>query len=428
MKVVVLGAGVVGVMTAYYLGMDGHQVTLVDAADEVGTDASAANAGFLAPNDSFSWASPRVPWQLAQSLLGRATGLGVRLGRDLDLYRWGLRFLRECTPARSYRASVVQMRLAKYSQVVQRQIEDAEDIDYAVTRRGAFYLYRDAADLGRAARRMELFRQHGIEQRLVGMDEVVSLEPALGRAKQVFVGGIYGVSDASGDCAAFTRALADRCVRRFGARLLLRTSVRGLVAEGVMVRTVRTNDGDLAADAYVMCLGVGSARVARSVGVRLPIYPVKGYSATFPIRDAGQAPTMPAVEQSTLIAWSRLGDRVRMSSTAELVGYDRAWQPSNVYSICAMAREIFPAGLDLDAGRFRACLRPMTADGPPVLGVGRHHNLVYNTGHGHLGWTMAAGSGRVAADLVGGTSPAIDLAGLRPRGWVSGTRPYAASR
>lgn len=421
MHVAVLGGGVVGVATAYFLGRDGHDVTVIDSASEVGTDASAGNAGFLAPNDSFSWASPEAPVQLVRSLLGEPTGLRIRPGRDPAQYLWGLRFLRECTRSRSDRASVVQMRLSRYSQQIQQELELAEDINYSLTRRGSFYLYRDERRLQAAVRRIELFREHGISQRLLTMSEVVQLDPALDAARQTFAGAIYGADDGSGDCATFTRELAARCARRFRTRLLLDTRVLGLHRSGRSVLRARTTAGDIDADAFVLALGVGSARVGRTVGLHLPVYPVKGYSATFPVTTPAAAPSMPAVEQSTLIAWSRFGDRVRMSSTAEISGYGRDWNRRNVASIEALARNVFAEGIDVDRGSFRACLRPMTPDGPPIIGAA-FANLICNTGHGHLGWTMACGAGRVTADLVAGKQPDIDLTGMQPRSWLPGLR------
>ena len=358
-----------------------------------------------------------MPAALLRSLLGEPTGLRVRPGLDADRYRWGARFLLECTPARAHRASVAQMRLAAYSDTIHRELDRAEAIDYSLVRRGVFYLYRDARRRTARLRHTAVFRTHGIEQRRLSMAEVCDLEPALGAARSVFAGAIYGVGDSGGDCATFTRALAARCVERFGARFVLDTQVTGLVGAPDRAVAVRTSAGAIDADAFVLALGVGSPRVAGTLGVRLPVYPLKGYSATFPVRDPAGVPTISAVEQSTLIACSRFGDRVRMSSTAELAGYDRTWRPVDFTRIRALAREILP-GVDIERGSYRACLRPMTPDGPPILGVGRHRNVVYNTGHGHLGWTLAAGSGRVAADLVAGRPPAVDLTGMQPRGWL----------
>jgi D-amino-acid dehydrogenase len=420
MRVLVLGAGIVGVSTAYWLARDGHDVHVLDAAEDVATDASAGNAGFIAPNDSFAWASPAAPLDLVRSLLGAPTGLRVRPSADPEMYRWGLRFLRECTRAHAFRNSVEQMALSQYSAELQVEVEAEEAIEYAATRQGAFYLYRDQKKLAKAAARIPMFESHGIQQHVVTPEEIVARQPGLANVANLFVGAIYGVSDASGDCRVFTRALADRCRDR-GVEIELGTRVVGLDSDGDRITAVRTDHGSRTADAVVLCLGVGSAAVARTAGVRLPIFPFKGYSATFPVVDEAFLPTMPGVEQTSLIAWSRMTNGLRMSSTAEMTGYDRTWKQKNVASIVAMARELFGRGIDVERGEFRACLRPMTPDGPPVLGFGRHSNLLFNTGHGHLGWTMGVGSGRIAADLFAGRPPGV----VPARRWLSAAGPSA---
>lgn len=410
MRVLVLGAGIVGVATAYWLVRDGHEVEVIDAADDVATDASAGNAGFIAPNDSFAWASPSAPLDLVRSLLGAPTGLRIRPSADPQMYRWGLRFLRECTSTHAMRNSVEQMTLSQYSVRLQGEVEREEKIEYAVTRRGAFYLYRDAAKLAKAARRMLMFQNHGIEQKVVSVEQIVAEEPALGNAAHRFAGAIYGASDASGDCRTFTRELADR-TRAAGAQFTLGTRVAALTTDGHRVSSVATSRGNKTADMVVLALGVGSAAVARTAGLHLPIFPFKGYSATFPVVDPDRCPSVPAVEQTSLIAWSRFADRLRMSSTAEMVGYDRGWKPQNFASIVAMAGELFPDSVDVQRGEFRSCLRPMTPDGPPVIGFGKIENLLMNTGHGHLGWTMGVGCGRIAADLAAGLRPQVQPSG-----------------
>lgn len=407
MKIVVLGAGIVGVSTAYWLARDGHEVVVIDAAADIATDASAGNAGFIAPNDSFAWASPSAPLDLVRSLFGAPTGLRVRPSLDPAMYAWGLRFLRECTSSHAYRNSVEQMVLSQYSVRLQAEVEVDEGIDYSVTRLGALYLYRDPAKLEKAARRIPLFEKHGINQEVVGVDTIIAKEPSLTGAAGTFAGAIYGSSDASGDCRTFTRELARRCESKFGVRFALDTPVTALDSAGPRITRVMTGSGPIEADQFVLALGVGSTAIARTVGVKLPIYPFKGYSATFPVTNPDLVPVMPAVEQTSLIAWSRFEDRLRMSSTAEMVGYDRSWRSKDFASIIAMARELFAGGLDIDAGQFRSCLRPMTPDGPPVIGYGKYENLLANTGHGHLGWTMGLGSGRIAADLLAGRTPEV---------------------
>lgn len=411
MRVVVLGAGIVGTATAYWLAQDGHEVEVIDAADEVATDASAGNAGFIAPNDSFAWASPSAPLELMRSIFGAPTGLRIRPSLDPAMYTWGLRFLRECTSARAYRNTVEQMTMSQYSVRLQEEVESVESIEYSVTRRGAYYLYRDAQKLERAARRIPLFERHGIKQEVVSVDTIIENEPALAGAAAKFAGAIYGSSDASGDCRTFTRELAQRAEAKYGVRFSVQTPVSALRSDGDRITSAVTRTGQVHADLFVLSLGVGSTAVARTAGIKLPVFPFKGYSATFPIIDPDLVPTMPAVEQSSLIAWSRFANNLRMSSTAEMVGLERTWQPKDFEHIVSMAQELFPLGIDVGRGEFRACLRPMTPDGPPIIGYGKHSNLLINTGHGHLGWTMGMGTGRVAADLVAGRRPEVQPAG-----------------
>jgi D-amino-acid dehydrogenase len=224
---------------------------------------------------------------------------------------------------------------------------------------------------------------------------------------------VYSPTDASGNAQVFTQRVAEAC-ERLGARFRLGTRIRRLRAEGGRVTGVVAGDDVLTADVYVLSLGVGSPAVARTVGVRLPIYPAKGYSASFPIRDGG-VPTTGGVDEKVLVAWAPLGDRLRMTSTAEFAGFDRSTKESSFAAITRVARELFPDAADYGAGERRACLRPMTPDGPPVIGRGRHANLWFNTGHGHMGWTMACGSSRAVADLIQGRTPELDLTGHQYR-------------
>jgi D-amino-acid dehydrogenase len=341
------------------------------------------------------------------------------------MYRWSLRFLRECTRSRAFRNSVEQMELSQYSVRLQAEVEAEEGIQYSVVRRGAFYLYRDAHKLAKAAARIPLFESHGIEQEVVPVATIIDKEPALAAVASKFAGAIYGSSDASGDCRTFTRELARRCQEKYGVRFRTDTRVTALRSDGVRIASAETAAGPVRADLFVLALGVGSAAVARTAGVKLPIFPFKGYSATFPITDAGLVPEMPAVEQTSLIAWSRFANSLRMSSTAEMVGYDRGWTPKNFASILAMARELFAAGIDIGRGEFRSCLRPMTPDGPPIIGFGKHSNLLMNTGHGHLGWTMGLGTGLIATDLISGRRPAVQPSGRWLGATLSGGRCHA---
>jgi D-amino-acid dehydrogenase len=415
MRVLVLGGGIAGVTAAYFLAKDGHEVTLVEEQEGVGRDASAANAGIVAPGHSFAWASPKAPGMLLRSLLGHETAIRVRPRFDPALVAWGLRFLRECTAARARRNTIVKLRLCQYSQAVMSHLVRAEGIEYHAVNRGALYLFRDPREMEAGVRKMALLADHGQRQEILDPGQVARLDPAFEPVQRKIAGAVRDVGDSSGDSQLFTESLARICRDKLGVAVRLGTRVTGLRAEGDRVTGALTAAGLLTADAYVLALGVGAAPVARTVGVRLAVYPAKGYSSTFPVRPDGLAPTVPGVDEQWLVGWSRQGDRLRLTSTAEFAGYDRSWTPRDFSNILRLARDLFPAAADWDRGQFRACLRPMTPDGPPVLGRGRHGNLYFNAGHGHMGWTMAFGTARIVTDLVAGRKPDHDLAGLEPR-------------
>jgi D-amino-acid dehydrogenase len=415
MKTLVLGGGVVGVTTAYFLAKTGHEVTIVEEKDGLGLEASAGNAGIVAPGHSFAWASPAAPTMLLRSLRGEETAIRVRLGSDPHLYAWGLRFLRECTPTRARRNTLVKLRLCQYSQRVMGEVARSEGIDYHAVTKGALYLYRDPALLGAGIRKMALLAEHGQKQEILDAAGVAKLDPVFEPVQGKIAGAIRDLGDSSGDSRLFTERLGALCRDRLGVTVKLGTRITALRAGPDRIDAAVTSDGALTADSYVLALGVGSPLVARTAGVSLPIYPAKGYSSTFPLRAGGLAPIVPGVDEQWLVGWSRLGDRLRLTSTAEFAGYDWGWTPRDFNNILRFARDVFPDAVDYDRGEYRACLRPMTPDGPPILGLGRHRNLFFNCGHGHMGWTMACGTARIVADLMNGRMPELDLDGLTPR-------------
>ena len=415
MKTLVLGGGVVGVTTAYFLAKAGHEVTILEEKDGLGLEASAGNAGIIAPGHSFAWASPRAPAMLLRSLRGDETAIRVRLTPDPHLYTWGLRFLRECTAPRARRNTLIKLRLCQYSQGVLNEVARAEGIEYDAIAQGALYLYRDQAELEAGVKKMALLAEHGQKQEILDANAVAKLDPVFEPVKTRIAGAIRDLGDSSGDSRLFTEKLGALCRDRLGVGVKLGSRIIALRSGGDRIDGVVTNDGVLTADSYVLALGVGSPIVARTVGVSLPIYPAKGYSSTFPLRPGGRAPIIPGVDERWLVAWSRLGDRLRLTSTAEFAGYDWGWTPRDFNNILRFARDVFPEAVDFDRGEYRACLRPMTPDGPPILGLGRHRNLFFNSGHGHMGWTMACGTARIVADLMSGRMPELDLEGLTPR-------------
>jgi D-amino-acid dehydrogenase len=415
MNVVVLGGGVVGVACAYFLGRAGCRVTVVEEKEALGLEATSGNAGLIAPGHSFAWASPRAPRMLLESLRGRETAIRLRLGPDPHLYTWGLRFLRECTAGRARRNTLVKLRLSQYSQAVMTALVRDEGIEYEAITRGALYLYRDPAELEAGVRKMALLAEHGQKQEILDAGAVARLDPVFEPVQDRIAGGIRDLGDSSGDARLFSEDLARVAREKFGLEVRLATRARALRATGDRIEAVVTDQGDLRADSVVLAAGVHAPILAGTAGVRLPIYPAKGYSCTFPLRPGGLAPTIGGVDEQWLVGWSRLGDRLRLTSTAEFAGYDWGWTPRDFGNILRFARDVFPGAADYDRGQYRACLRPMTPDGPPILGQGRHRNLFFNCGHGHMGWTWACGTGQIVADVMTGRMPAIDLEGLTLR-------------
>jgi D-amino-acid dehydrogenase len=411
MRIIVLGGGVVGIATAYYLAKEGHEVEVVERQSRLAQDASSGNAGLIAPGHSFSWASPAAPKMLVQSLRGAETAIRVKLRPDPALVRWGLKFLAECPTPRAEQNTIVKLRLCQYSQGLLEEVAAEEGIDYRYAAGGVLYLYRDAQDLEAGYRKSALLREHGQDQEVLDAAATVAHEPALESARDRIAGAVLDKGDASGDCEVFTTELAARC-EALGVRIRLGTAVHRFECDASEIRGAVVDGETLHADAYVVALGVDSPALSRSAGYRLPVYPAKGYSVTFPIRAEHRPPTAGGVDEGTLVAWANFGDRLRMSSTAEFAGYSRSWAERDFSNILQMAKDLMPDAADYGAGQYRACLRPMTPGGPPLIGWGRHRNLFFNTGHGHMGWTMACGSGRIAADLIAKRQPAIDLTGI----------------
>lgn len=407
-----IGGGVVGVTTAYYLAQDGLEVTVIEREPALATLASGGNAGLIAPGHAFAWASPAAPMELLRSLTVADTALRINPLKAPGMVAWGLRFLRECTAERAVKNTVVKLRLAQYSQQKLDELAATEKLDYHDVHRGCLYLYRDRERFAGGVRRMKLIQDHGQEQSVLDPDGVAAVEPALAPVKDRIVGGIYGETDASGDSVKLTNDLAERC-RRMGVRFQLGTGVKRLIAAGGRVRAAETDAGAVESDVFVLAAGVHSPALSRTIGVRIPVAPAKGYCATFPIRDGGAAaPTVGGVDEQLLVAWCRMGDRFRLTGSAVFTGYETTYDERDFRGIMRLARDLFPDAADYEQGSYRACNRPMTADGPPILGTARHPNLYFNTGHGHMGFTMACGSSRIVADLVAGRPTDIPTAGL----------------
>ncbi|UCH76196.1 MAG: D-amino acid dehydrogenase [Rhodospirillales bacterium] len=414
MKVLVLGAGVAGVSAAWSLLRDGHQVEVVERQPQAALETSYANAGLIAPGHAFAWASPKAPRTLLRSLWRDDQALRLRLTADPRMWAWALRFLRQCTASRARINTLRKHALCLYSQRLFHELIAETGIDYDGRTGGLVYLYRTPESLARGVANMKILAEHGQQQEVVDPDRLAEIDPALAAARGRIAGAIYCPTDESGDARLFTAGLASLCEAR-GAVFHFACAVRAIVGAGDRIERVITDRGDMTADLYVLSLGCYSAQQVRPLGVALPIYPVKGYSVTVPLGAAGAAPAIGGVDEDHLVAYCPMGDRLRVTATAEFAGYSTSHRPADFRGMLRAIRELFPQGGDFARPDYWAGLRPMTPEGTPILGFGKHRNLCYNTGHGHMGWTMASGTAAIVADLVAGRSPELALDGMTPR-------------
>ena len=411
MKVLVLGSGVIGVSSAYQLAAAGHEVTVVDRQPAAALETSYGNAGEVSPGYSAPWAGPGVPLKAIKWLLMQHRPLVIRPHLDLGLVRWGIAMLRNCTQARYELNKSRMVRLAEYSRDCLKALRAETGIQYDERMQGTLQLFRTQAQLDGTAADIAILRRYGVAFELLDRDGCIRHEPALAGVREKFVGGLRLPGDETGDCFKFTQNLAALALRR-GVQFRYGTQVRRIVKAGQQVDRVVTDSGDMRADAYLVALGSHAPLFLRTVGLRLPIYPVKGYSITVPITDASGAPESTVMDETHKVAVTRLGDRIRVGGTAELAGYTLKLHDSRRETLAHVVRDLFPRGGDVGRAEFWCGLRPMTPDGTPIVGPTRLPNLFLATGHGTLGWTMAAGTGRVMADLMSGRKPEIDLDGL----------------
>jgi D-amino-acid dehydrogenase len=410
-KVLVLGGGVIGVTSAYYLARAGHEVTVIERQPEPALETSFANAGEVSPGYASPWAGPGVPVKAIKWLLMKHGPLVIRPKLDPAMWVWLIKMLRNCTSARYAVNKSRMIPLAEFSRDCLRALRAETAIRYDERSLGTLQLFRSQSQLDRTADDIAVLKQYGVPYEVLDRDGCVGAEPALAAVKGKFAGGLRLPQDETGDCHMFTRALAVQA-EKLGVKFRVQTTIQRLVADASRITGVATSAGLLQADAYVVALGSWSPRLLRPLGISIPVFPVKGYSITVPITDPDAAPVSTVMDESYKVAITRLGDRIRVGGTAEVSGYSETLHPARRATLDHSLTELFPRGGDLAKATFWSGLRPMTPDGPPVIGATRYANLHLNTGHGTLGWTMACGSGQVLADLLSGRKPAIDTAEL----------------
>lgn len=406
MRVLVLGSGVVGVSSAYYLAKAGHEVTVIDRQPASGLETSFANAGQVSPGYSAPWAAPGIPVKAMKWLMMRHRPLVLWPSVEPRLYGWLARMLANCTEEAYTRNKGRMVRLAEYSRDVLRDLRVETGIAYDHRERGTLQLFRTRKQLDHVGDDTKVLDAYGVAYQVLDPAGCVAAEPALGRVKDKIVGGLRLTGDETGDAHLFTQRLAAIC-EGLGVTFRYNVTVTGLQASGGRVTGVACGSEVLHADAYVAAMGSFTPALLRPLGLNLPIYPVKGYSLTLPVTDPEAAPVSTVMDETFKVGLTRLGDRIRVGGTAELAGFSQALRPPRRATLERCVHDLFPAGGDLSRATFWTGLRPMTPDGTPIVGATRYDNLYTNTGHGTLGWTMACGSGRLLADLMSGRAPDI---------------------
>lgn len=411
MKVAILGAGVIGVTSAYYLARAGHEVTVIERQPGPALETSHANAGEISPGYASPWAAPGIPVKAVKWLLMNYPPLILRPKLDMAMVSWVLAMLRNCTTSRYALNKGRMVRLAEYSRDRLIDLRAETGIRYDERMQGTLQLFRTQAQLDGVAKDIEVLQADGVAFEVLDKAGCIAAEPGLANARDSLVGGLRLPNDETGDCFMFTNALA-ALAADLGVTFQYGTTVAGLETEGGRISAVRTDRGQVKADAYLVAMGSYSPALVKPLGLRLPVYPVKGYSITVPIVDADRAPVSTLLDESYKIAITRLGDRIRVGGMAEISGFTNDLNPRRRSALEYSLESLFPGAGASGEASFWSGLRPMTPDGTPVVGGTRIDNLFLNTGHGTLGWTMACGSGQVIADLIGGATPAIDTRDL----------------
>ena len=411
MKVLVLGGGVIGVSVAYYLARAGHEVELVDRQSGAALETSFGNAGEVSPGYSAPWAGPGVPLKAIKWMLMQHSPLVIWPMLDPAMWRWGAMMLANCT-AKAYALNKSRMvPIAEYSRDCLKALRAETGIRYDDRAQGTLQLFRTQKQLDAIGGDVAILRQYGVPFEVLDRAGFCKVEPALKLTQEKFVGALRLPGDETGDCFKFTCRLADMAAG-LGVKFRWNTRIQSLQVGGGAVTGVFTDAGLLTADRVVVALGSHSAGLLAPVGVRIPVYPVKGYSITVPITDAQYAPESTIMDETHKVAVTRLGDRIRVGGTAELAGYSLNLREARRATLNHVVSDLFPRGGDVSQATFWCGLRPMTPDGAPIIGKTPVDKLLLATGHGTLGWTMAAGTGRVIADIVSGKPPDIDITGL----------------
>jgi len=410
MKVIVLGAGVVGVSTAYFLASRGHDVEVIERQTQSGCETSFANGGQLSFSHAEPWANPSVLPKLVKWAFKDDAPLVLRPRADLDMLTWGLKFLANCSESNAKKNSVSLLRLGIYSKKKLEWVRSYSGIQFDNRREGILHIFSAQKEWEHAIEQAKFQDKFGCPAEVADYDNCVRLEPALGNAGKKIIGGIFQSLDESGDAFAYTGELAKVCTKEYNVKFHYDTAITKINQKNGNVTSILTDKGEFTADAYVMSLGSYSPIYLKPLGIKLPIYPMKGYSVTF--KAGHYAPNMSLTDGEHKLVYSRLGDRLRVAGTAEFAGYNQEVRQKRIAPIVRSIKELLPkCEFDTPESEW-ACLRPSTPDGPPIIGKTKYSNLYLNTGHGTLGWTQAAGSAALIADIIENRPTEISMNGL----------------
>ena len=414
MKTVILGAGLLGVTSAYFLRQLGHDVIVIDRQASPAAETSFANGGQISVSHAEPWANPSAPFKVLKWLGKEDAPLLFRLRADMRQWLWGLQFLRECTPARTRHNIGQIVRLGTYSRDMLQQLRRDTGIAYDQRTQGILHFYTSEAEFDGAEAPAAQMRALGCDRRVISADEAVKIEPALRHIRPQLAGATYTAEDESGDANRFARELVLRC-QDDGVQFLLSHTVTALREAGGRIDHVEATDAEgrfqrIRADAYVLAMGSLSPLYAKPLGINLPIYPAKGYSVTMPVMDESMAHQVSLTDDEFKLVFSRLGDRLRIAGTAELNGYDRDLNRVRCEAIVRRVEQLFPGAGDASRAQFWTGLRPATPSNVPIIGRSKLPNLYFNTGHGTLGWTHSCGSGKSIARIISGLAPEVDFA------------------
>ncbi len=411
MNIIILGAGVVGVTSAWYLAKAGHSVTVIDRQPAAALETSFANAGEVSPGYSSPWAAPGIPVKAMKWLFMKHSPLIIQPTLDPAALRWIGQMLSNCTSQRYAINKSRMVRIAEYSRDCLMALREETGIQYDQRTQGTLEVFRTQKQFDGIGKDVAVLKAGGVAYEILDRDGCAAVEPGLSTSKDKIVGGLRLPGDETGDCFMFTTELA-KLAEQAGVKFLYDTGITRPITEGNRVKAVETTKGLIEADVFIGALGSYTPQFLKRLDIDLPVYPVKGYSITVPIIDATRAPVSTVMDEAHKIAMTRLGDRIRVGGMAEIAGFSKSLPAKRQATLTHSIEDLFGGAGDQSQAKFWSGLRPMTPDGTPVIGATRYSNLYLNTGHGTLGWTMACGSARVLSDIVSGNKPEIETADL----------------